>query len=50
MNRGYDSGQVPREEIFLRIQALRDEIATLQRFMIKLEKEAAASEVIEIFL
>ena len=50
MNRGDDSGQVPRENIPLRIQALRDEIAALQRFMNKLEKEAAASEVIEIFL
>ena len=50
MNRGYDSGQVPREDILLRIQALRDEIAALQRFMNKLEKEAAASKEIEIFL
>ncbi len=50
MNSGYDFGQGPREDILLRIQALRDEIAALQRYMNKLEKEAAASEVIEIFL
>ncbi len=44
MFRGYDSGQVLREEIIERMRYLRGEIATLQKSMNKLKEQTAASE------
>ncbi len=41
---GYDSGQVLREDILLRIQLLYDEIAASQKQMERVEKEAANIE------
>jgi prefoldin subunit 5 len=44
MFRGYDSGQVLREDIIARMKYLRGEINTLQRSMDKLKAKAAARE------
>lgn len=44
MFRGYDSGQVLREEIIERMRYLQDVILTLQKSINKLKQKAAASE------
>ena len=44
MIRGYDTSALFREDTLLRIQALRDEIATSLMFMQELKEEVAASE------
>jgi hypothetical protein len=44
MFRGYDSGQVLREEIIERMRYLRGEITTLQKSMDKLKEQTAARE------
>jgi bacterioferritin (cytochrome b1) len=44
MFRGYDSGQVLREEIIERRRYLQEVIATLQKSVYKLKEQTATSE------